>query len=150
MFTHVLVPLDGSAEGERVLPWLCPIVRESRGIVRLLMALPPAEPVVVEDRVVAYADQVEGDARARANAYLRRVAGPLLADGIPVAVEVRFGGMVESILAAVEEWRVDLIAIARREGGEIGRLLRTNLADRLLQRTAVPVLVARPGRQRAA
>jgi nucleotide-binding universal stress UspA family protein len=150
MYTHILVPLDGSAGGERILPWLRPIARESKGIVRLLMVLPPSKPVVVENRVIAYVDQVEADARLRANAYLRQTAAPLLGDGIPVAVEVRCGGIVEAILAAVAEWGVDLIAIAPPEDGRTGRSLGRGVADHLLQRTSVPVLVARISGQRAA
>jgi nucleotide-binding universal stress UspA family protein len=150
MYTQILVPLDGTPGAERILPWLRPLVLESRGIVRLLMVLPPAKPVVVENHVVTYVDQVEGDARVRANAYLRRVAAPLLGDGIPVAIEIRFGGMVETILAAVEEWGADLIAIAPPEDGWIGRSLGRGVADHLLRRTSVPVLVARISGQRAA
>jgi nucleotide-binding universal stress UspA family protein len=126
------------------------LVLESRGIVRLLMVLPPAKPFAVEHRVDAYVDQVEDDAWGRGNAYLCRVAAPLLGDGIPVAVEMRFGKAVETILAAVEEWGADLIAIAPPEGGRLGRSLGRDVADRLLQRASVPVLVARTSGQRAA
>jgi len=150
MYTHILVPLDGSPGPERILPWLRPLVLQSRGIVRLLMVLPPAKPVAVEHRVVAYVDQVEDDAWGRANAYLCRVAAPLLGDGIPVAVELRFGKFVETILAAVEECGADLIAIAPPEDGGLGRPLGRSVADHLLQRTSVPVLVARHSGQRAA
>jgi nucleotide-binding universal stress UspA family protein len=150
MYTHIMVPLDGSAGGERILPWLRPMARESRGIVRLLMVLPPPEPVVVEDRVIVSVDLVEADARERANAYLRQVAMPLLADGIPVAVEVRSGPLVETILATAREMGVDLIAIAAAPNRGLRDLLGGGLSDRLLQRSHVPVLLARPSGQRAA
>lgn len=150
MYSHILVPLDGSAGAERILPWLRPMARESKGIVRLLMVLAPAELVTMEHRVVAYVDQVEAEARERANMYLRQVAVPLLADGIPVAVEVRFGDLVETILAAARELGVDLIAIAPAPNQGLRALLGRDLSDRLLHRSDVPVLVARPAGQRAA
>jgi nucleotide-binding universal stress UspA family protein len=150
MYTHILVPLDGTPRAERILPWLRPILLESRGVFRLLVVLRPGETVTDGKRVVAYAHQLDDAARADAAAYLRRLAAPLLADGIPVAVEVRFGYPVQTILATVAECGADLLALAAPWNGRWGAWGATGSVARLLRRAPVPVLMARRGGQRAA
>jgi nucleotide-binding universal stress UspA family protein len=112
--------------------------------------LPRPEPLGVEGRVVAFVDEVEAQVRQVASEYLRNLAVPLLADGIPVATEVRFGDPVVCILAAAREWGTDMIAMATRGLAGTRNLRSPSVADRVLRMSPVPVLVARRCGQRAA
>ncbi len=150
MYHHILVALDGSAQSERILPWLRPLVPESGGKVRLLTIYAPMQSVIVGKRTIAYSHQLESQAQMVTLAYLRRVATYLWADGKLVACEARCGDPLEGILDVARVAGVDLIAMAMPTTADGRRLRRRNIAAEVVRRAPVLVLVARDGDQRAA
>ena len=106
MYHHMLVVLDGSAESERTLPWVRPLVQESSGKVRLLRVYAPMQSVTVGTHTIAYGHLLESQAHMAVLAYLRRVASYLWADGTLVAFEARCGDPLEVILAVA--WAAEI------------------------------------------
>ncbi len=117
MAGKILVPLDGRAGSEAVLPSVAEAARARRATVRLLHVAPPVEAVVAADgRVIAYADQEATRVTHRVRTYLMTAAAGL--PDIEVEVAVRCGNPVAEILDDAESAGVDLIAMAthRRTG----------------------------------
>lgn len=151
MYGRILVALDGSPPGERIVPWVRLLARGSGSVVRLLTVCRPVrEPIMARGRAVAYVDQLEDRARGHALAYLQGLAARLQEDGIPAAVEVRFGDPVETILTVARDSAVDLIAMGTRGTRGLGRVLSPSVTRAILTRAPLPVLVARLRGQRAA
>lgn len=150
MDSRILVPLDGGAESERIIPWVRRLARHTGGTVRLLTVRPAATGAVVKGEPVIFADQLEDQVRAETLSYLKRVAAWLSADDIPVEIEVRFGDPVEMILASAGEWGATLIAMVTRAHGGLGALLGRTVATQIVRRASVHVLVARSRGQRVA
>jgi nucleotide-binding universal stress UspA family protein len=150
MYHRILVALDGSAESERILPWVRPLIQESGGKVRLLRVYAPMQSVTVGTHTIAYGHRLEWQTQMTALAYLRRVASYLRADGTLVAFEARCGDPVEVILAVAWAASVDLIAMATRTAADGRRPRRQNITAEVMGRAPVAVLVARDGDQRAA
>ncbi len=101
MFSHILIPLDGSAYGERVLAYAADLAQLGAGRVTLLTVIPSDGSTSDEAEVL------------RCNAYLDEHAGALRSAGIAqVEVQVRAGVVAASIAEAARELGVDLIAMS--------------------------------------
>ena len=144
----VLVPLDGSAGSETVLPTVRELARAEGATVRLLHVAPAPDSVVMNGRVIAYADQEAARIEQEVLAYLRKVAGEL--SGLEVEAAVRFGEPVEEIVKAAESTGVDLIALATHRRTGVSRLLKGSVAEQVERATRIPVLLVRYGEQAAA
>lgn len=150
MYHRVLVALDGSLPSERVVPWLRRLCGAGTTM-HLVTVTPPGRTTHVNGHPVAYAHQVEEQARTQACARLRGVAARLREDGYDVTVEARTGAdPVAVLLAAAREARATLIALATRGIRGPRALWTRSVADDLIRRSSVPVLVARRTGQRAA
>ena len=122
---RLVVGLDGSARAEAVL---APAADVARGLglpLVLLHVLPPAAP----ER-----------SRQAAETYLREIGDRLTAEGLPATVAVREGDPAE-VLAAEDGRAVVALASHGRTG--LSRLLLGSVTERVVDRAAGPVLVAR-------
>lgn len=140
---NVLVPLDGSAGSETVLPTVRELALAEGATVRLLRVTPSPDSVVMDGRVIAYADQEAARVEQEVLAYLRTVAAKL--SGLEVEAAVRFGDPVEEIVKAAESGGVDLIALATHRRTGVSRLLKGSVAEQVERATAIPVLLVRYG-----
>lgn len=143
MFKRILVALDRTEGSERVLSGVRGLALADEASIVLLHVCPEAEPVVVEGRVIAFADQVEARLREEAVSYLERVAARLRAAGFSVEWKVRFGEPAKEIVEAARQIEANLIALATHGRSGLGRLLHGSVATRVLQRAEVPVLLLR-------
>jgi len=145
MAKRILVPLDQSALAAAVIPLVADTARGSHATVRLLHVAPqPENRVNDEGRVVAYADQEMERLSAQGLDYLATVEAQL--DGVPVERSVRFGEPVNEILREAEAAEADLIAVATGKRSGIARELLGSVAEQVLRRADVPVMLIRPGR----
>lgn len=143
MAKRILIPMNGTPGSEAVLPLIADAARSAGSTVRLLHVKPVPENVVSDfGRVVAYASQEMARLEAEGLRYLEGVAAG--SDDVPVERVVRFGGPAEEILIEAEAWNADLIAVAGSERSWTGRLTRGSVADTLLRKSPVPVLIYRP------
>jgi len=123
---RILVPLDQTAEAERIVPVVVGTARGCGASVRLLHVAP--------DR--------RFDAEARD--YLAVVE--LAFDGVPVEIVVRYGTPAEEVLYEANEFGADLIAVTTGSGTPRNATPLGRVAEALLRRAAVPVLLLRPER----
>ncbi|HLE43835.1 MAG TPA: universal stress protein [Methylomirabilota bacterium] len=141
----ILVPLDGSAGSEAVLPEVGRLAEAEGAAVRLLHVAKPVAAVMEEDRVVRYADQEAARVTQEARACLLRAAAAL--PGIDVDLAVRFGDPVGEIVRETERPGVKLVAMATHRRTGLGRILEGSVAERVERATRVPVLLVRYGDQ---
>lgn len=143
MYAKILVPLDRSAGAEAALAVAADLARGNGAVIRLLHVAPSPVAIVAEGRVVAYADQESERLRHDAEVYLRGAAAGL--GHLPVEHAVRFGEPVEEILQEAREWGADLIAMATHGRSGVTRLVVGSVAETVLRRSEVPVLLVRHG-----
>ena len=140
MYKRALVPLDGSAVAESIVPFILEIAGPLDMQVTLVCVLVPVPPVAVEGAVVI--DDV-AKLQADAEAYLARVAAELRAKGVRVTTAVRRGEPVNEILAAASDADADLIAMTTHGRSGLSRLLFGSIAAAVLARAEIPVFLMR-------
>lgn len=146
MIRRVLVPLDGSALAESVLPAVQALATLTGAGVTLLQAVAPLEPLLVlpEDRGELALDRAEQAAAERdAVAYLATVARRLTEQHLIVDSRV----VTEPPAGAIIRigMTVDLIAMATHGRSGVGRWVFGSVADKVLHGATVPVLLVRAG-----
>jgi nucleotide-binding universal stress UspA family protein len=142
MFRRVIVPLDGSALAEGIIPFLLQIAGPLDAEIVLLRVLQPVPPEVIEGSRHVVLEDVESR-MAEARSYLAPIAAQLAAAGIRVTTEVRRGEPVLEILAGAREMGADLIAMTTHGRSGLGRLLFGSVAEAVLRQTEVPVFLMR-------
>lgn len=137
--SRLLVPLDGSRLAEAVLPV----------VERLAQA--GATPVLLHVLERGAPTTVHGErhlrAAAEATAYLESLADRLGADDGRVEIhthEAPQGDVAGSVVAHAEEEHADLIVLCTHGGGGVRDLLVGSIAQQVLRRGTVPVLLVRP------
>jgi nucleotide-binding universal stress UspA family protein len=127
VFENILIPLDGSALAEQVLPPALELARLMEARVTLL-------------RVVEYPS-----AHAEAEAYLEPLARPARQQGLRVRTRVMVAAhAAEAILTEGEALTLNLIALATRGRGGLRRMLLGSVADKVIRGAVAPVLVYHP------
>lgn len=140
MYKRALIPLDGSAVAESIVPFILEIAGPLDMQVALVRVIVPSPPLAVEGAVVF--DDVE-KLRADAEAYLAGVAAELRMKGVRVTTAVRQGEPVEQILAAARDAEADLIAMTTHGRSGLSRLLFGSIAAAVLTRAEIPVFMMR-------
>ena len=148
MYKKIVVPLDRSVGAESALGVAADFATANGGMIRLLHVAQNPGAVVVDGRVVAYADQEAERVQHEGESYLRTVAGRLT--GHPVEVAVRFGDPTAEIIEEAREVGADLIVIATHGRGGVARLLLGSVAAAVLRESQVPVVLVRHGLPAAA
>jgi nucleotide-binding universal stress UspA family protein len=142
MYKRVLVPLDGSAVAETVMPFMLEIAGPLDLEVTLLRVVQPIAPVVIEGMRHVEVEDVEAR-RTDAEEYLAPLAVELRGKGVRVRTEVRRGVPAHEIVAAARESGADLIAMSTHGRGGLGRILFGSVAQAVLQHAHIPVFLLR-------
>lgn len=141
--TRIVVPLDGSALAEQILPQVSSLASRLKATVSLLHVLTPS---TYSQKQIAQPGLPWWDSDiAIANDYLDRAGSYLTESGIPVSKDVVIGDDVPSaIIDFSTRGKADMIAIATRGAGGLGRLVFGSVADEVTRRSVVSVLVFHP------
>jgi nucleotide-binding universal stress UspA family protein len=155
----ILVPLDGSAHAEQILPYLGPLAWTLRARVRLLHVCDDTEQAtLIANGVGAMYDDDEGLPTRKE--YVRRAwdipsrhpadelaahAAGLRAAGVGVDVEECLGSPTERIVAVAEREPDTLIALVTHGYGGLRRWALGSIADQVIHATTRPVFIVRDG-----
>jgi nucleotide-binding universal stress UspA family protein len=138
MIRSILVPLDGSAIAERGLWSARTLARETGAALWLLRAVPlggsSKDAGASERRLIQ-----------QARDYLAAQQEALAGEGFTVQIEVLPGEPAPAILFAREAHDIDLISICTHGYTGIRHVLLGSVAEAVLQRAPVPVLITRAG-----
>ena|SRR5690349_14655645 len=142
MYTRAVVPLDGSAVSEAIVPFILKIAVPLDLEVNLLRVVPRRTPPPHE-RGSYPAQDDEATLTARAMADLAPLVARLRAQHVRTRTAVRLGDPVDEILAGAAEAGADLIAMTTHGRSGLGRLLFGSVAEAVLRRATIPVLLLR-------
>src|SRR5688572_32697160 len=147
MTTTVLVPLDGSDKDERALPTAAALASIAGGDLHLIRVLDtPVDSLSPRARTMGVTDAAL-EIRAKMQRSVDGLADRLTADtGRPVTAEVAEGFDVARVLVdRAAEPGTDLVVMATRAAGALGRALRGSVADRVMRESPRPVVLVPPG-----
>lgn len=128
MYRTVLVALDGSKNAEKALPYVEPMLRESRGRAVLIHVLPPAG----------------HRPEAAAEAYLKSIKARLAKKKIKAETEIVHGDPAVAIIREAEKRQADLVAFTSHGEGGLAQWMFGSVAQKILRGCARPLFVARP------
>lgn len=136
MIARIVVPLDGSMTAEAILPHLRRLLyRNDSELILVQAVLPP----LVEDAVRMSEIQM-----AAAREYVLAQVQKLERAGVRTRYLIRVGSPVGVILDAVEEQKATMIAMTTHGSTGLKRLLFGSVAEGVIRKTPVPVLLVRP------
>jgi nucleotide-binding universal stress UspA family protein len=143
-FTRVLIPLDGSSQGEGVFEAALDLA--SRGASVALLRVIPATRDLTEmgtgELLMTDPDPV---LREQAHDYLDAVAARLSAGGhITEQHVVVDTSPAQAIVNFARDWGADLIVMATHGRGPLGRLILGSVTDKVIRAANVPVMIQRP------
>jgi nucleotide-binding universal stress UspA family protein len=147
MYRHILVPLDGSALAEQVLPHVHALAaNEGTTRVTLLRAVPPVFTTSVDysGMLATTAGDTLETLEEEAREYLEKIAGEFRTEGYTVGVEISAMPAADAILDFADNQQVDLITIATHGRSGISRWVFGSITQKVVQTAPVPVLVIRP------
>jgi nucleotide-binding universal stress UspA family protein len=146
MYTHILVPLDGSGLAEQVLPHAKMLASQATApLITLLRSVPPIYPVGAEagGMFISLDEQIDA-LQKEAQEYLDGVAEKLRGEGFRVETEVSGLPAAEAIIDYAEANDVKLITIATHGRSGISRWVFGSVTQKVLHATHTPMLVVRP------
>ncbi len=140
MRQRIIVPLDGSAAAEAVLPEVVRLARALDAEVLLLR--------VVRARVFPGVDPTDAQVQVvrEAEAYLAVQVEQVRLWGVAARSVVRYGDPVVEILDHIRAAGATLVAMASRARTRVGRLLLGSVAAAVVRHAGVPALLLGPHR----
>jgi nucleotide-binding universal stress UspA family protein len=133
MLRRILLPLDGSPLAERALPYAIRLASAARAGLILVHVLDAGKPPDID--VYAFVRVLRESGRFRA------LAGPRPLEVSAVAREASPEMVADEICATGESYGADLIVMSTHGRGGLGRWLYGSVADQVLRRAKVPVLL---------
>ncbi len=135
MYKRILIPLDGSSLAEQALPYALTMARKGYSELVLVQVHEP----ILSGRATAVI--AERKIRLEAELYLNQVARRIQANDIQVKSTIVVGAAPREILRLAEKQQINLIALSKRGQSGITRWLIGGVAERVLRRAKIPVLI---------
>jgi nucleotide-binding universal stress UspA family protein len=140
---RILVPLDGSAVAEQVLP-TATAVAKALGAAVILFRIPAVlTSMSLAGEGYLPLDSLIQTANQDAQHYLDRVAATIKAQGVQVSTALQIGGVANAIIDYAERCQIDLIAMCTHGRTGLARWALGSVADRVLRAGRIPLLLVR-------
>lgn len=150
-FASILVPLDGSSFAEQALPLARQLAAASAASLRLAYVHTPSTSWDPGVEFSLFDPEVEKQVRERELSYLQALARRLTnGGGLHVECALLNGSIAESLEEYVARTGTDLVVMTSHGRGGVGRMVLGNVADQLVHKLHVPVLVLRPEEKKRA
>jgi nucleotide-binding universal stress UspA family protein len=145
MFSTILVPLDGSPFAEQALPWALSLARRSGArldLMRVQVDYALKDPI---PRGVPLDRALDEKCQQQEKLYLEGTA-KWLATVAPVSTTAAVvpGRTADGILERIQARCPDLVVMTTHGRGPLGRAFLGSVADEVLRRALIPVLLIRP------
>jgi nucleotide-binding universal stress UspA family protein len=149
MYRSILVPLDGSSLGEQALPFAQDLAQRTGAALHLAhVHIPPTTPMYTAD-LPLFDTRLDEQISAQENAYLDALAAKIRSTtDIQVESVLLEGaitdGVADLLASCAAEQQVDIVVMTTHGRGGLARLWLGSVADELLRRLPMPVLLLRP------
>lgn len=137
MYQSILVPLDGSATAEAILPEIENLAKGMGAriiVTRVCPSIRLSEPMVAED-LTSTSEQAEQ--------YLSEMKSSLNGKGLDAETHLCYGDAAYEIIDLSNRLSVDLIAMSTHGRSGIGRWLLGSIAEKVVRHSSRPVLLVR-------
>lgn len=141
MLQTLMVPLDGSTLAEHALPAAVTIARRAGATLHLVRAHEALAPIAD----VRLRPEVDDAVRSEELRYIQRVVARVGAAGVAARGLVVDGAPAEALARYASEHGVDLVVMTTHGRTGLSRVWLGSVADGVMRRAAVPVLMIRPG-----
>ena len=153
MYAKIMVPLDGSALAECVLPHVTAIASSAN--VKEVVLVRVVNPIRLPASVPATGDfgfrekdrlQLEEHRQTTAATYLQQQADGLAMPNVRISQAIIEGKVADSLADYAVNHEVDLIVMASHGRSEVSRWVMGSVAEKMVRSSCVPVLLVRaPG-----
>jgi nucleotide-binding universal stress UspA family protein len=144
VYKSILVPLDGSARAEKILPHVKKLAQCTGAEVLLLQVVVPV--YYMMDPQVSYVNINIEETQWRldeAKSYLDKLAAEFANKTLKVHTRVEQGPVVETIIEVAKTEDISMIALASHGRSGLGQVFYGSVAAGILQRIDRPLLVVR-------
>jgi len=147
MFSHLLVPLDGSHLAEAALPPALELARKFNCAISLIWVIQPPHLIMTAANGSVYAQlllEMRNQSEQDAHNYLEAHQDALRQQGFEVRTKVIEGeNVADTLLEVASDLEVDAIVMSTHGRGGLSRWVFGSVADRVLRYADVPVLLIR-------
>ncbi len=154
MFSNILLPLDGSELGEKLLIKAENLARFHNASMHLIHVVPRQPELEGAQRGLFAAISAQAaehqlrearhlleDRIASGKEYLERLAVHLRDTGLKIATAIEEGAVAETIIEYAKEHDIDMVIMSTHGYGGIKRRLLGSVTDRVIRASETPVLV---------
>ncbi len=138
-FTHILLPVDGSAHAKEAVARAIDVASDSKARVTILYCLEKV-PSLIGGEARA---ELTSEENEQALGFLEQYRIKFEAAGIKSDLKVMHGSPAVSILEAAEQGKCDIIIMGTRGLNSLESLLMGSVTTKVLNHTDVPVMVVR-------
>lgn len=143
MIRNILVPLDGSSLGDRAIPLAVRVAR-FHGAKLALVTVYPGPTVIPPPMLLVGDPRLAEEERASVERRLERVSHRVArATPLPIEHFLLEGNVIDALEAAVQRLKPDLVVMSTHGRGGVTRAWLGSVAEGLLRRVHVPVLLNR-------
>jgi len=144
-YRSLLVPLDGSPFAEQALPLALAIAARSGALVQLALVHHPVPALATALEVPEIEAQLDQEARAREQSYLSGIVERARTTAnVPVTSAVLEGPVADALEEQATITGADLIVLTTHGRGPLSRFWLGSVADQLMRRIHIPILLVRP------
>jgi len=144
MYRSILVPLDGSSFAEQTLPLALRLARSSGAGVQLVQVHVPLE-ATVAGAALAWDQKLDDALRQREKAYLEQVQRRLAQlSPVPLTTALLEGSIADALEERARATGADLVVMSTHGRGPLARSWLGSVADALVRRLPMPLLLVRP------
>jgi nucleotide-binding universal stress UspA family protein len=140
MIDHILVPLDGSALAESVLPHLFAFARAFHSHVTLLSVVGREEVDHPSQRIDPLDWQMR---RAEARSYLNKLKNSLSQAGLSVRYELQYGDPAARIIEYVQSHDIDLLLLSSHGQSGLTGWNISSVVQKIVIRVQTPIMIVR-------
>jgi nucleotide-binding universal stress UspA family protein len=144
LFERIVVPLDGSAESEQILPYAADLARAVGASLDLLRVVDTTNPALAKHSSGHAFTQVVSILRTEAESYLDAIGSNVDLGSVRVNAIVEEGLVAAVITDVAGRNPGTVVALATHGKVGLGRLFSGSVADEVLRNTSCPVLLLGP------
>lgn len=146
MFTHFVVPLDGSEFAESALPFVSKLAKQCGAKITIVRVVrPPQWEPMLRAELPEMVDKVRKAADDQARDYMKLHADQLRADGLEVECRVYEAENIARVITDVaDEVGSDGIVMATHGRTGIEHVMLGSVAERVVRFARMPVLLIKP------
>ncbi|MDD5288246.1 MAG: universal stress protein [Dehalococcoidales bacterium] len=145
LLTKILVPLDGSKEGETAIPYAEELSSRLKAEITFLQVLATGYQAMTESggAYIAYSESQMESFKRYALTYLNPIAVRLKNKGISTKVETRLGDSAEEIISLAGESKADVVIMSTHGRSGFSRWVFGSVADKLIHGGNTPLILVR-------